>query len=353
MKQILVISPGQFGSHVGTFQYCILLSKEYLVTYLGYNEGLPHVDTYNVNVIHLESKKNVLFNKIYFIMSLIFLLKKTHFEFHLVNYFLGCSMIRLFIRKKIVVDIRSSYIFQSRSKRYIYNFLLTLEVKAFSNITVISKNLSSYLKLPKRAHHVPLGSPIFPDWEKSYSSFKILYVGTFFQREIDEAIKGFSQFYSEFKDLINIELNIIGYGSAQDIQKIKTVILDLNLSSVVKYWGSIRYPELNHHFKANNIGLSYIPITEYFNFQPPTKTFEYLSSGMITIATATAENEVVIDDNNGILIIDNKEGLYKGLKYIYENRVRFNSLEIQNKSRQFSWNNIVYSNLIPYLNSID
>jgi len=353
MKEILIISPGQFGSHNGTYQYCNLLSDVYLVTYFGFNEGRPDISINNVNVIHLERRNNSISDKLYFIRTLRNHLKTNKYEYFLLNYFLGCSFISLFIKRRIVVDIRSGYIYQNWFKRYIFNLILLLEVSVFKNITVISESLAKHLKLPKRTHHIPLGSPVFPTWNKKYDSFKILYVGTFHQRNIDEAIRGFSKFYVEYKDLIHIEWNIIGRGSPQDIQLIEDLISELGLNQCIKYWGTIRYPELNQHFEANNVGLSYIPITEYFNFQPPTKTFEYLSSGMITIATSTAENRVVIDDNNGVLIKDNREGLYEGLKYIYDNRYLFNSSEIQNKSRQFAWNNIVYNNLIPYLNKID
>lgn len=352
MKEILIISPGQFGTHNGTYQYCNLLSDKYLVTYFGFNEGRPKITSTSINILHHERRGNSILDKIYFILTLKKHLKTNDYEYFLINYFLGCSSINLFIKRKVVVDIRSGYIYENWFKRHIFNLILLLEVSVFKNITVISKSLAKHLKLPPRAHHIPLGSPAFPNWNKKYDSFKILYVGTFHQRNIDEAIRGFSKFYTEFKYLIDIEWNIIGRGSPLDIELIEDLIIELDLSHVIKYWGTIRYPELNEHFEANNIGLSYIPITEYFNFQPPTKTFEYLSSGMITIATSTSENRVVIDDHNGVLIKDNKEGLYEGLKYIYENRGRYNSLKIQEQSKQFSWTNIVNNNLIPYLNNI-
>jgi hypothetical protein len=351
-KSILIISPGQFGSHNGTYQYCKLLSKIYSVTYFGFNENRPEILLNNLNIIHLERRSNAFFSKVYFIKNLRDYLKSKSYDYVLINYFLGCSILNFFVRYKNIVDVRSGYIYQNNFKRILYNFALLFEVSTFKNITVISRNLAGHLKLPKRAHHIPLGSPVFPNWVKKYDSFKILYVGTFHQRNIDQAIRGFSKFYLEYKDLIHIEMSIIGGGSPKEIKIIEDAIIDSNMSHSIKFLGVIRYPELSIHFENNNIGLSYIPITEYFNFQPPTKTFEYLSSGMITIATSTIENISVINNNNGILILDNEESLFEGLKYIYQNLNNYNSTDIQSNSKQYSWDYIVYNNLIPYLNNI-
>jgi hypothetical protein len=353
-KNIIIISPGQFGSHNGTYQYCILLSKEYHVTYFGYNENkalMNHIK--NVNIIHLERRGNSSLSKFYFLKCLRQHIKSNYYDYKMINYFLGCSVLNLFIKNKIFVDIRSGYIYKNSLKRFIYNSILLFEVSTFKNITVISKNLANHLSLPKRAHHIPLGSPIFPDWEKKYDSFKILYVGTFHQRNLDEAIRGFFKFYIEFKDLVQMEMNIIGRGDFSDVQKVKDTISELKMNHIINFLGSICYPELTKHFEYNNIGLSYVPMSKYFNFQPPTKTFEYLSSGMVTIATSTAENMIVINQSNGVLILDNEESLFNGLKFLYQNRNKYNSSDIQTTSRQFSWNNIVYNILIPYLNNID
>uniref|UniRef100_UPI004047FBB1 glycosyltransferase n=1 Tax=Algoriphagus sp. TaxID=1872435 RepID=UPI004047FBB1 len=271
----------------------------------------------------------------------------------MINYFLGCSFLNLFTKGKIIVDIRSGYIHKNNFKRFFFNSLLLLEVSSFKNITVISKNLSKHLNLPKRAHHIPLGSPSFSKLEKKYESFKLLYVGTFYQRNLHQAIKGFSKFYFEYKDLIKIEMNLIGVGNYADIHLINNTISELGVGHVVKYLGEIRYPELNKYFEYHNIGLSYIPLTQYFNFQPPTKTFEYLSSGMITIATSTVENISVINESNGILIRDNEDSLFEGLKFLYNNKNKYNSFRIQDNSRQYSWENIVFNNLLPYLNKLD
>lgn len=353
MEKLLIVSPGQFGSHNGIYQRCIILKEIYHVTYFGLHEDKPEININDINVIQLKRSGFFISDKIRFILTLRNHLKTNNYEYCIIKYFIGCSVINLFFKKKLVVDVRSGFIYKDEIKNKIFNLILRLEVSLFKNITVISRNLSLYLKLPKRAHIIPVGSPIFPNWNKKFDSFKILYVGTFHQRNLNEAIIGFSKFYSEFKHLIHIELNIIGRGAPEEIKLIEDLIIDLGLHDSIKYLGEIRYPQLEEHFAVNNMGLSFIPITDYFNFQPPTKTFEYLSAGMITVATSTIENVKVINESNGVLVLDNKESIYEGFKFIYENRDRFDSGEIQNKTRHFSWTNIVYNNLIPFLNNID
>lgn len=41
-------------------------------------------------------------------------------------------------------------------------------------------------------------------------------------------------------------------------------------------------------------------MTEYYDSQPPTKTFEYALSGLYVLATKTRENEKVITNDNGV-----------------------------------------------------
>lgn len=40
----------------------------------------------------------------------------------------------------------------------------------------------------------------------------------------------------------------------------------------------------------------YVPITDYYEYQPPTKTFEYVLSGLLCLATATSSNKEVITE---------------------------------------------------------
>jgi glycosyltransferase involved in cell wall biosynthesis len=93
-------------------------------------------------------------------------------------------------------------------------------------------------------------------------------------------------------------------------------------------------------------------MTDYYDVQPVTKTFEYLLSGMPVIATNTSENRKVINQGNGVLIGDTAEDFYTGLKTILKNRLFFDSVKIRNNSMEYTWYNIVDKNLKIYLDQV-
>jgi glycosyltransferase involved in cell wall biosynthesis len=109
---------------------------------------------------------------------------------------------------------------------------------------------------------------------------------------------------------------------------------------------------LGNIFDESNIGLSYIPITKYFDYQPPTKTYEYLLSGIPVIATNTNENKKIINNNNGILINDDIESIRKGFYIMYNNLSIYKSDEIRKSCLKFTWENIINNQLIPKINHI-
>ena len=113
------------------------------------------------------------------------------------------------------------------------------------------------------------------------------------------------------------------------------------IDKIIIFAGQIPHDKIKPYFDLHNIGVSYIPKTEYFDVQPPTKTFEYLLSGMPVIATDTLENKRVICSKNGVLINDTAEAFYQGLVRIYTDKNNFDSISIRNSSMQYTWYKIV------------
>ena len=93
-------------------------------------------------------------------------------------------------------------------------------------------------------------------------------------------------------------------------------------------------------------------MTDFFDVQPTTKTFEYLFAGMPVIATATSEHKKVINDKNGVLVQDNPEGFCNGLKHLYQTRMTYDSSIIKELCSEHAWERIVRENFIPYLNTV-
>ena len=79
---------------------------------------------------------------------------------------------------------------------------------------------------------------------------------------------------------------------------------------------------------------------------------EYLLAGMPVIATSTTKNKELVDLENGELIEDNPDAVYDGLKLIFSRLSQFNSTEIIERNKKFTWKNIVETEYLPYLNDI-
>ena len=123
----------------------------------------------------------------------------------------------------------------------------------------------------------------------------------------------------------------------------------LGLENIVEFKGYIPQTQLAPYFKTHNIGVSFVPINDYYNCQPPTKTYEYILSGMPTIATRTLENCKIVCENNGILINDDRCSFGIGLKFIVENVNKYNSSNVRDTLIEHTWENIIKTRLLSYL----
>lgn len=352
MKNIVFVNPGHFGSVTDTYFYCLHLKDRYNITYIGIHESdysYPIID--GINLVHLDIKKKGIYRKIKFVKQVYRYIRDNDFDLIFINYFVFCSLLCFLKNENKIVDIRSGKISTNKVSVKIFNSLLKLEVGFFPLVTCISGSLKEFLRLPISTHILPLGGPDFPLIKKDFMDLRILYVGTLVQRNIHRTIYAFSNFLKTVSNKSDTVYTIIGYGSELDIKLILDAISEEGLESNVYFLGSIRYPELYNYFSSHNVGMSYIPITEHFNFQPPTKTFEYLLSGMCVLATGTVENRKVISNENGIVVGDTEIELFNGLKELYNSRLKYSSLLIQSQTHMFRWSEIVKYNLHEYFQS--
>jgi glycosyltransferase involved in cell wall biosynthesis len=239
-------------------------------------------------------------------------------------------------------------------KRLFFTVLLKLDAVFYSNITIISESLAQKHNIIKYTL-LPLGSEDFSLPPKTFSPLNLVYTGVFNQRNIHETIIGFSIFLSS-KPAYKTKLfyNIYGYGDSKSEKKIKETISDWGVDNNVLLHGRFTPVELNKILNNNNIGVSYIPKTSYYNVQPPTKTFEYLLAGMPVIATSTFENAKVINSINGVLVEDDSESFAKGLELLINNIEKndYDSRKIVKSSLNYTWQHIVDCIFKPYIDII-
>jgi hypothetical protein len=349
-KQLLLISPDQFGYHTDDYYRAFYARNDFEVHVLCYDHGKKKIALSDVTVHYITYGHNRLINEINLFKNIRKIVENSNIRIAYTRFFVSCALIKIFNNcGKIywILDIRTGAVSSSFSKRYIYNKLIKLSSKFFRKITVISDNLAKKLRI-KNYSVVPLGGqPLVNEDEimAPINNMNFIYVGIFDGRRIPDIILAYCRFYRKYSDLISTKLTIIGYSNnSNEETKIKNLIQN-NQDVSIDYTGRVLNMELKKYFIESNIGISYVPITTWFDVQPPTKTFEYIVNGLICLATNTIENRKVITESNGVLVQDDEDSAFRGMCEIFELRLNYNRHKIMRESKIYSWENIYKNSL--------
>ncbi len=350
-KKLIIINKTQFGYHTDYYKYCEYLKDDFAVTYLCFDTHLKKLSIPRVKVVYVPYKGSKTIRGINFILySLFFCLRFSGVVF--IHYFEQCQILKKLLPwKKMILDIRTLNISSNQFIRDQYDERLKKACRYFNHITVISEGIQKKLELnTTNSSILPLGSDQISNTDKRFTEMKLLYVGTLNGRNIGDTIKSLAQFCKQYPEFDNITYDIVGDG--QDFEQLIDLVQSLNLTDKVTLHGRVPHFELQPFFDKCNLGVSYVPITEYYNHQPVTKTYEYILSGMATIATKTHENKLIVNDLNGVLCKDTVDSFANGLAYLNNNLQNYNSEAIRNTLINSDWKQIVNNKLIPVLKSI-
>lgn len=358
-KKLLLIHKAQFGYHNNAYKHCLYLKDNFDILFLSPDSGRKKISMDGISVIYIKDfagKYGLLYTmwrKISFMVAAIFLIFFSQRKV-IVYYFQGCDWLkRIFKNRNMLLDIRTF----SVSDNYAYNIKsderLRSTAELYDIITVLSRGMKNKLCLNnKKLHIVPLGADVISKCNKQYEIIKLLYVGTLQNRNIDLTIEGLSIFLKNNPNA-KIEYHIVGEGNtASSLNYLKDLAKMRGIDNIVYFYGRVPNVKLGIFFDNCNIGVSFVPITEYYNFQPVTKTFEYAMSGLFVIGTRTYENAQVINKKNGILISDTADSFCEALEYIQQHIGDINEEEIRESLVDFSWNKIVENKLIPIINTL-
>ncbi|NOU58418.1 glycosyltransferase [Marinifilum caeruleilacunae] len=350
-KQILIVNPGQFGYQSGYFYYCKYLKEEYHITFICYDQGFPKVELEGVEIHYLPIIQGKWKRFMSWRREILKLWQTGKYEKVFMVYFKLCFLLGLSIKKgSKILDIRSGSLKKSPVANFLQNQQILFESFFFDRITILSEKLREKIGFRKeKCNLLPLGADIIPSNGNDFSTLKLLYVGTLNKRNIHETIEGFAKFYHEFHSKVKVTYDIFGYGSSEDEKCVIETIEKNQLQNIVCFHGRVNHDQLKPYFKKCNVGVSYVPLEKYYDYQPPTKTFEYVLSGMICIATSTYENRRLINSKNGFLCEDNSTSFYDALKMAYHSKHSFDTEEIVKSLESYEWSNIVKSNLKPVL----
>jgi len=353
MKKILIVNRTQFGYNIDSYNYCHYLKDKYKITYLCIDKGHTKIQEEGIDIEYILEDGGYFSRGFKFFNALYNNIRKNDYALVFLFYFPMVSFIKLLLPKqRYIFDIRTGSVNISNIKRNIYNILMSLESRLFKNITVISECLMYKLNLNvKNCHILPLGSDALSKVKKDFSNMKLLYVGTFTNRNIEQTLDGLSMFLNHYK-VDGITYDIFGDGPKYDSEKILMAIKKYNLKEIVTMHGRKTHNEIQEYYDKCTVGVSYIPKTIFYDCQPPTKTYEYVNAGMVCIATSTSENKKLINKKNGILCDDNALSFYNALSLFYNTKNQYVADDISKTLKKYNWKNIVNDNLNCYIKNL-
>lgn len=356
---ILIICRYPFGFTTAAYELPKYLTGKHIVTHLCFDSRKTILATNNSVPANLYLKgidrKGCLLSRAWKWLTSCISTCRENYDLIYLYYFPLCSLVRLACQNKVfILDIRSGSIVRNPIKRKLSNLLIRIDSLAFEHIDVICESMRDYLHLPSsKTHIIPLGANPVDIAAKTFSYIHLLYVGTFFNRNLDDTIRGFGRYFSEYSGKLNLRYTLVGDCSfSNDRQRISALVRELGLQEVIDLPGYIPHDQLKGYFERCNVGVSYVPIVPYYDCQPPTKTLEYLFAGMPVIATATAENRNMVNDDNGVSIDDTPDGFYRGLCAIADRLSTYNSQSIKDSLSDYSWHNIMTNNALPFIESV-
>lgn len=341
-NEILLINQRQFGYHINFYKYCRYLKQEFKITYICWDYGGDKITEEGINVIYVPRIGRLAKRNIRFLKEVLRTAKGKNYQSIIISYFRGCSLIPLSCtrKKRVHLNIVSGSVSKNSVARRLYNDFLHFESRFFKSVSVISEGLKELLRIRPDAYILPLGADPLTVKREPDHRINLIYVGTLTNRRIQDTVAGLSIFHGKHKD-VEIHYDIIGDGWGDEKDQIREIAREFELNEHVELKGYIPHNDLIHYLAKADIGISYIPVTPYYEIQPATKTFEYLLAGIPVIATGTFENKRVINDRNGIIIDDNPEGFANGLEQLLNKMKTLDAEIIKQSAAEYKWENIV------------
>ena len=348
MKKILFINGAQFGYLTDLYSYCYYLREDYSIQYICFDKHLPKIALDNVKIIYIPYKGPKLVRGLIYLLICIY--KCIIFKgFIFVIYFPKSYLLqKIVFWKKMHLDLRSLSVSANSNIRNSGDKDIQKAINLYKSCSFISQGIKNKIKCnsDKPTYILPLGADIISDTKKTYENMHILYIGTLTNRNIMDTVIGIEKFLTKHPD-INLIYDIVGDG--EDYKSINEYINTNNLRKYIHLHGMIPHTDLKPFLDTHNIGISYVPITEYFEYQPPTKTYEYILSGLFCIATQTYANKEIINDQNGLLISDNANEFSLALEKFLSIKKQLNDEQIRSTLLSHTWENIIDKKLRPII----
>lgn len=345
-NKLLIIAPYQFGELSDCYYWAKYATIEgWNVTYIGYKYKHREVKERSFQGVKVKSVMHYNNRKL---LGLMFYLKCI-FEilFHYHNNIIICRMPmcqilpKIFPNRNIILDVRTLSVSKdSKTREKNDNALKDLK-KLFKKCSVISEGVGQKIGAPY--YLLPLGAEPLSVKPKSFDKMRLFYIGTFDNRNLSIFIEGLALYQKQTGNYISFD--IVGGGSPEETFTIKDTIENSGVKNI-RMHGYLTHDEAQKFFDECNVGVCFVPVTDYYQYQPPTKLYEYLLSGMVCIATNTYSNIEVMNEENGVVVNDTAKSVCDGLNELYTNFDKYHSQKIVSQSQLYHWSQIVNNRLL-------
>lgn len=349
-KKLLIVAPYQFGELSDCYYWAKYAAMEgWEVTYLGYRYHQREIKERSypgVHVVGVMHSDNRLIHGLKFIGAIIKEILLHNHKNAIVCRFPKCEILpKIFPNRNIILDVRTLSVSPNKDSREKEDNELRRIMKIFKTTSVISEGVG--YKLGDGCPILPLGAEPLSMTAKEFNALRLFYIGTFNNRNLSQFIEGLAMYQKQSGDK-TVTFDVVGGGSPEEENRIKDTIVATGVTGV-KLHGYLTHEEAQPFFDKCNVGVCYVPVTDYYQHQPPTKLYEYLLSGMASIATNTQSNLDVMNPSNGVVVEDNAASVCNGLSTIRKNMERFSSQSIVKNSQDYHWEKIVRNNLLKLM----
>lgn len=346
-QNIIIINKEQFGILTDSYKWCQYLREYYDITFICFDLGSEKMYLDGVEVVYVSPRGSKYIRALRFLLVCCWQIFKIRSKV-IVVYFEKCHVLkRIFPKRWMNMDIRTLAVMGSDAHRMQYDNEIKYSASYFDSVTVISEPI--YLKLGlknKLVNILPLGADVISSAHKRFDFIRLLYVGTLSGRDINKTVSGLHKFLCKNPG-VNISYDIVGDG--MEYGSLTKLINELGLQRYVTLHGRVPSDQLTPFFNKCNVGVSFVPMTDYYDNQPSTKVYEYALSGLYQIATSTSANRKLLNEHMGILIIDTADAFADALEKVHLNLPNINEDIVRASCRESEWKTIVINHLKPIL----
>lgn len=350
MNKILIAPKSQYGYNTDYYQMANRLAEKGIgVEVVCFDQGYEKVvppGNLSIKYVHRTANKAGNYSRHMFEITKSFWRNRKNLNWIVVSSMIElCGILPFFFkiftpRSAWIMDIRTCSVVDSARKRGMDDFLTLQSARFFDHTTIISELVAKRLKI-KDFEVLPLGAECYIELKKKQfdpANIKFLYVGTFDGRRIGDLVRAFDIVCGKLGQDVNLQFDIVGYADNEaETVKVVNEISKSRCKDRIIYHGRKSHAEIHELFQTATIGFSYVPITDFYDIQPPTKTYEYIMNGIICMGTKTKANAAIINKSNGIVTADDVDSLVRGMEYVLDHLTDYDSVQISETVRGSQW----------------